>query len=352
MNVRPTVSSASDRPRFAADACLARLGQLGRRLSGFGGDEAARQLIDRACRANAWFTPADIRRAVQAIVSQLLQPEALASWLAGYPRVPSASLAASDGAVRAARRVRIVMAGNIPLVGFFDLLCVVASGHRAVVKPSAKDRPLMEWMAAELAALGFDVVTDDGRSDADAVIATGSDTAMRHFRMRYAGMPMLLRGHRQSAAVLSGEETPAQLAGLCDDIWAYSGLGCRSVAMLWLPEGYTPALTMPQMTQKYRNNYRQERALLEMTGQPFVDWGGAVGVAQREFPATLSRIACARYRTLAEVEAWLAAHDGELQCVVSSCVNHARRVDFGRAQLPGLTDYPDARDVMAFLEEL
>ena len=142
------------------------------------------------------------------------------------------------------------------------------------------------------------------------------------------------------------KENPYRLA---DDIWAYSGLGCRSVSLLFVPEGYDLRLRMPAVNEKYRNNYRQQKALLTMTGRPFRDLGSAVAVEERAFPAALSRIACSRYKTLGEVEAWLAQHDAELQCVVSECIACRRRVDFGHAQSPGLTDYPDDRDVIEFL---
>lgn len=285
---------------------------LGARLLGFGDDDATRAVIDSACRANGWFTPADIRRAVRAIACDMLQREKLEAWLADYPALPVAE----------PRRVLVVMAGNIPLVGFFDLLCVLVSGHGCLVKPSAKDSVLMEHVVGLLREIdpSAPVRLYDGTSPVDAVIATGSDNANRYFRAHYAGIPSLLRGSRQSVAVLSGRETPEQLAGLADDIWAYSGLGCRSVSLIFAPEGYEPALQMPPVNDKYINNYRQQCALLEMQGRPFVDLGCAVAVEQCAFPAALSRIAYAHYATLDEVAAWLAGHDGELQCVVTGCL--------------------------------
>ena len=266
---------------------------LGDRLKDFGGDAASRQVAERACRANGWFTPAEVCRAVRTLSRDMLQRPKLERWLAAYPALPAAR----------PLDVLVVMAGNIPLVGFFDLLCVVVAGHRCLVKPSAKD----------------------------------------------AGIPALLRGHRQSVAVLSGRETEAQLAGLADDIWAYSGLGCRNVSLVFLPEGAELRLRMPAVQAKYRNNYLQTRALLRMQGCPFVDLGAAVAVEQREFPRALSEIAYARYRSADEVAVWLAEHDAELQCVVTETLPHARRADFGRAQSPSLTDYPDNRDVLAWL---
>lgn len=313
---------------------------LGRRLADFGGDAPTQEVAERACRANGWFTPADVRRAVAAIADGMLRRDRLETWLAPYP-VP----------VAVPRRVLVVMAGNIPLVGFFDLLCVLAAGHRCLVKPSAKDRVLTEYLVGMLRELDPEVPVGfyDGSSPVDAVIATGSDNANRYFRAQYAGIPALLRGNRQSVAVLGGRETPAQLTALADDIWAYSGLGCRSVSLLFLPEGYDLQLRMPEVNVKYRNSYRQQKALLTMGGQPFRDLGAAVAVEERAFPAALSRINYSFYKSPAEVGAWLAAHDAGLQCVVSECIACRRRVDFGHAQSPGLTDYPDDRDVIEFL---
>lgn len=314
--------------------------ELGCRLRRFGEEDGTRRVVESACRENPWFTPADVRRAVAAICRQMLDRERLEAWLAHYPAPVSVK-----------RNVLVIMAGNIPLVGFFDLLCVLASGHRCWVKPSAKDRVLMRYVVGLLLAIepqAAVAVCDETRMP-DAVIATGGENANRYFRTRYGGIPALLRGNRQSVAVLSGRETEAQLAGLADDIWAYSGLGCRSVSLLFLPHGYEPIMEMPRVNDKYRNNYRQSKALLEMTGQPYRDLGGAVLVEQAEFPTVLSRIACVRYDSLQEVAAWLEAHDGQLQCVVTDCLPHSRRVGFGQAQSPALEDYPDDVDVMDFL---
>lgn len=317
---------------------------LGERLRTFGCNDATRCVIAEACAENGWFTPADIRRAVKALYDEMLREEALGQWLGLYPALPVAT----------PRRVLVVMAGNIPLVGFFDLLCVMASGHRCLVKPSAKDSVLMQYIIGQLRDIDPEAAVEryDGTSPVDAVIATGSDNANRYFRARYAGIPALLRGSRQSVAVLSGSESEAQLAGLADDIWAYSGLGCRNVSLLFLPEGYTPQLRTPPMHPGYRNNCRQARALLTMQHRPFQDWGDSVAVEQDDFPTMLSQIACTHYRTTDEVAAWLARHDERIQCVVTESLPHSRRVSFGQAQSPALTDYPDDRDVMAWLAEL
>ena len=318
--------------------------ELGKRLETFGRTAASQRIIEAAAAANPWFSAASITTAVEAIRTEMLQRDRLEAWLAPY-RLP----------VAAPKQVLVVMAGNIPLVGFFDLLCVSVSGHRCLVKPSSKDRVLLQFVLDELRAIdpALPVSLYEGSEAVDAVIATGSDNTNRYFRAAYAGLPALLRGSRQSVALLTGDETEAEREGLAEDIWLHNGLGCRNVSLLLLPEGYPfPDLRPPQLSDKYRNNYRQTRALLEMTGTPFLDLGGAVVVEQEGFPQALSALACRRYRTEAEALAWLAEHDREIQCVVARPIDHPRRVDFGAAQHPRLTDYPDAVDVIAFLERI
>lgn len=317
---------------------------LGRELADFGATQETATLIEAACRENGWFTSASIVAAVEAIRCEMLDRERLTAWLAPYA-VP----------VTKAKNILIIMAGNIPLVGFFDLLCVVASGHRAWVKPSSKDRVLLAYLIARLQAIDSELAIEfyDGVQLPDAVIATGSDNTNRYFRTHYQGIPALLRGSRQSVAVLAGDETEEELRGLAEDIWLHNGLGCRNVSLVMLPEGVEfPRLTIPDLHPKYRNNYRQTRALHLMTGRPFVDLDEALAVEQHHFPRALSEIAYSHYASRCEVEAWLSAHDRELQCVVSRCVEHSRRVDFGQAQHPRLMDYPDAVDVVAFLETI
>ena len=326
------------------NTCIEPFVKLGKRLETFGRTAASQRIIEAAAAANPWFSAASITTAVEAIRTEMLQRDRLEAWLAPY-RLP----------VAAPKRVLVVMAGNIPLVGFFDLLCVSVSGHRCLVKPSSKDRVLLQFVLDELRGIdpALPVSLYEGSEAVDAVIATGSDNTNRYFRAAYAGHPALLRGSRQSVALLTGDETEAERAGLAEDIWLHNGLGCRNVSLLLLPEGLPfPALRLPQLSDKYRNNYRQTRALLEMTGTPFLDLGGAVVVEQEGFPQALSALACRRYRTEAEALAWLAEHDREIQCVVARPIDHPRRVDFGAAQHPRLTDYPDAVDVIAFLERI
>lgn len=320
---------------------------MGERLATFGEDAASQGVIAQAVAENEWFTPQEIICAVDAIRSEMLHPDKLNDWLASY-----------DFSAAAPKRVAIIMAGNIPLVGFFDLLCVVASGHRAIVKPSGKDRVLMRHIIGLLRDIEPDVAVEEVDDDSlaasapDALIATGSDNSNRYFKSLFGDIPKLLRGNRHSVAILSGRESADELKGLESDIFLYSGLGCRNVSMLFVPRGYELTIEGSAANSKYRNNYLQNRALMTMSGERFVDTGSCLLTADGEFPAAISRVAVREYDDIREVEAWLAAHDEELQCVVTSSLQHSRAVPFGHAQHPRLTDYPDDRDVMKFLAEI
>ncbi|MBO5875791.1 MAG: aldehyde dehydrogenase [Alistipes sp.] len=318
---------------------------LGERLATFGEDAVSAAVIERAEEDNGWFTPADVRFAVRAIREQMLCPEKLEQWLALY--------GLPDKAPSKPHRVAIIMAGNIPLVGFFDLLCVVASGNHAAVKLSGKDRVLMEYVIEQLRDIEPNVAISEYVGERiDAVIATGSDNANRYFRSRFADVPSLLRGNRHSVAVLTGGESPEQMEALSEDVYRYSGLGCRNVSLIFAPEGLVIKLAKREVCPKYENNLRQTRALLRMGGVPYVESGCSLLTEGKEFSAQLSRINVLRYSSLEQVEAWLLSHEEELQCVVSEAIEHSRRVDFGAAQRPALTEYPDQRDVMRFLLDL
>lgn len=315
---------------------------LGDGLSRFGDDDRLRKAIDDAMAANEWFGENDIRHAADALRSRMLQREKIERWLAAYPAVSH----------HTPKRVAIIMAGNIPLVGFFDLMCVLASGNIPCVKYSGKDTPLMEYVVSLLREIesGLRIEYFEKGMAVDAVIATGGDSANLYFGSEFAAVPHLFRGSRHSVAVLSGDETEADLRGLADDIFMYSGLGCRNVSLVFVPRGYDLRLPTRRMCRGYHNNYLQCRALLAMRGIGFEDSGEAVFVrGAAEFPMSLSRINIAEYDTLDDVAEWLSANDGKLQCVVSSLAVHSRVVPFGQAQYPSLTDYPDDADVMEFL---
>lgn len=332
---------------------------LGERFVHFGEDAASRQAIADAIAANSWFSEREILHAVEALRTEMLAEDRLRAWLDSYPSLPVAT----------PRNILVVMAGNIPLVGFFDLLCVIASGNRCLVKPSSKDRVLMLYVIDSLREIEPSVAVElyDGCTAPDAVIATGSDNAVRHFQAEFGQLPMLLRGSRSSVAVLTGEESDDDLRALCNDIYMYSGLGCRNVSLIFTPEGYDIERLAEVMRTHdvsnagFLNNYRQRHAIVGMSGVAHTDLGHSLLIEECAFPTAISQINVARYSSLTEVAEWLTAHDSEIQCVACNdhrfrtkyapqCAPFNRATTLGTTQTPTLTAYPDALDVMEWAE--
>ena len=315
--------------------------ELGERLRRFGEDEQSQRVLAQAVADNEWFTAEDIHRAIDAICEEFLDREKLTAWVAQY---------AISAEVRS---VAIIMAGNIPLVGFFDMMCAEICGCETYVKPSSKDTVLTKYVIDTLRDISDDVHIFDYDSNAeyDMIIATGGAEAARYFRTRYASTPALIRGSRHSVAVLAGDESEQELRGLQDDIFTYNGLGCRNVSLIFLPRGMRLEINVPKMNPMYRGNYLHCKAMRSMMGQSFVDFGECIAVEERDFSSNISQINYCYYDDLAEVESWLVKNDEELQCIVSRALSHPRAVAFGRAQYPTLMDYADGVDVMKFLTE-
>ena len=330
---------------------------LGHRLTAFleTDSDAFAALAARAAVANPWFDLPNVRAALTGIAAMLRETE-LRAWLAAYD---AAALQPAQP-----QRVAVVMAGNIPLVGFHDLLCVLISGNTLLAKLASTDSVLPRWLVGELLRIepGF---TDrlefvDLVKDADIVIATGSDNTARYFEYYFARKPHLLRRNRTGCAVFSGYETPAELARLGDDIFRYYGLGCRNVANLLVPPDYDfrPLLDALQpwktvlLHNKYHNNYEYQRSLLLVNLAPHLDAGFLL---VREDPQPVSPISVLHYQTYdgkAELDARLAATREKTQVVVSAGGWLANSVSFGQAQQPGVSDYADGVDTLQFLTSL
>lgn len=308
---------------------------LGERLATFGKDEASARIIEDAVAENGWFTPRDILQAVDAIRSEMLDREPLTAWLSAYNRASSP------------KRVAVIMAGNIPLVGLFDLLCVIAAGHTCCVKPSSKDRVLMRYIIGLLREIEpairiEEYVTTDHY---DMAIATGGDDANTYFRNHFATTRTLLRGSRHSIAILDGTESREELRGLYTDITSYSGLGCRSVSMLFVPQGYTPKFeSQAAHNTKLVRNVQAMRATLTIEGVEHHDCGAFLMCKGEKFSNSLAVVTLREYDDIEDVRAWIKDNADGIQCVVSH-----HDIAFGRAQYPALTDYADGVDTMRFL---
>ena len=269
--------------------------------------------------------------------------------------------------------VAVVMAGNLPWVGLHDVLSVLLSGCRLLLKPSAKDRPLWEFWHRHLWPFPDQVrLADDLKgADFDAVIATGSDNTRRYFDYHFRHVPTLLRSHRISCAVLKGDESTAQLSGLWHDMLRYFGMGCRSVSVLWVPqhfdwarfidlgrrEGWHKCLE----NETYAHNYHYRKALFDMQGQAYQDGGcvlfeQAAGQAAPPRASGVASVAVQTYRRIDQAWAEIAAAGAEAwQCVVTeaemSLPKDFRRVPLGKAQCPTLFDYADGVSIPGFLRK-
>ena len=315
-------------------SCVEIFSQLGKELKSL-----PQSVIAEAERQNEWFC--QVPTAIEAIRKQMLDPDKIREWISLYPI-----------ASHTPKRVAIIMAGNIPAVGFADLMYTICSGNIPVVKYSSKDRVLMEYITKTLQNIEPQLVIEQytENSQVDAVIATGSDTAALHFRAMFGEIPTLVRGSRHSVAVLSGNESTEEIEKLSKDIFTYSGLGCRNVSLIFAPQGFDFKLSVPQMPQGYDNNYRHARALMTMQGIKFTDCNGALTVeSSAEFPRYISCINICRYNSIDDVKSWLADNKERVQCIVSAEKSISGAVDFGCAQYPALNDYADNVDVMNFL---
>ena len=299
-----------------------------------------------AYRQNAWFLPEFIDQAILQIREQFLDQSALEAWTTAYPSIPNEATNLKVG---------IVMAGNIPLVGFHDLLSTLIAGHTAVVKRSSKDQVLMDFMIASLIKIdpSFEaqISVQEQLKNCDAYIATGGNTAGNYFEYYFGKFPHIIRKNKTSIAILDGAETLSELAALADDCMLYYGMGCRNVTQIWVPEGYDfmPFLNALKKynylldQHKYKHNYDYQLALLMMGKKLYMDSGGVLMSENASPFAAISQIHYQQYK-LGTTPIF---NLDEIQCVVGK--NH---LPFGSLQKPHLSQYADGVDSLAFLSNL
>ncbi len=312
--------------------------------------QAFSDAINSAENHNNWFTKDNVKFAIKSW-SEVLTIEKLTAWLAPYHCHNLTP-----------KKVAIIMAGNIPLVGFHDFLAVLLTGHNVLIKQSSKDQlflPLIvKFLEAQDAAFAEHVTFTSGKLDNyDAVIATGSNNTARYFEHYFGNKPNIIRKNRTSVAVLTGNESKEQLEGLSDDIFRYFGLGCRNVSKLYVPENYDLNLIFGALykwkhlieDKKYTNNYDYNKAVYLMSEFDFLDNGFAM---LKKDEALVSPIASIFYEYYTDGKQLINKFKSELseqiQCIVASNVTEVE-VAFGTTQKPKLTDYADGVDTVDFL---
>ena len=315
--------------------------------------------IKKACESNGWFTPESIRNAIAGNVKNLTC-EKLETWLSGYKDKLNSS--------RESKNIGVVMAGNIPLVGFHDFMCVLIAGHSIQVKLSHDDRYLLPALAKLLCGIepGFAEkiqFTTERISHFDAVIATGSNNTSRYFEYYFGKYPHLIRKNRNSIAVLTGDESDEELAALADDIFMYFGLGCRSISKIFIPKGYDFSALQKAFAKylhfiehsKYGMNYSYYKAIYTMNPLQWNDLGNILLVEGSELSAPPAVLNYSFYTDIQEVAAYIDFMSNQLQCIVCSEKNRGGlrgTIPLGTAQTPNLNDYADNVDTLEFLLNL
>lgn len=309
-------------------------------------------ILEKAKAQNGWFTEENIKFSLQSW-GQALTEENLQKWTSRYKITETRS-----------KTVAIIMAGNIPLVGFHDFLSVLISGHKVLAKLSSNDKTLLPFLANYLTEIepefkDYIEFTDGKLQDFDAVIATGSNNTARYFDYYFGKYPSIIRKNRNSIAILTGNETEAELKNLGDDIFRYFGLGCRNVSKLYVPENYDFEKFFKAMyswkeiihNHKYINNYDYNKAVYLMDSLPLLDNEFLLLKEDSGFSSPISVVFYEKYASLENLSSELIEHSENIQCVVSNA-GWKNVIPFGKAQNPELWDYADGVDTVDFLSKL
>ena len=317
-------------------------------------NEQLQALIESEQQYNAWFTVENVTNAVKN-TGQMLNRHDLSKWLNAYQ--------ISEGEPK---KVGLILAGNIPLVGFHDVLCVLITGNYALIKASSQDARLLKYVLELLGDIEPDFLERYGfierLENFDAVIATGSNNTSRYFEYYFGKVPNIIRKNRSSAAVLTGNETSEQLHTLGHDIFDYFGLGCRNVSKLLVPKGYNFNLFFESIEvyndiinhHKYNNNYFYNKSIYLVNSDKHLDNDFLLLKEDTRLASPLAVMYFEYYDDLDAVEFKLNEEAEQIQCVVSAASLDIKSqvVDFGQSQQPKLWDYADGVDTMAFLSAL
>jgi hypothetical protein len=312
--------------------------------------------VDKAYMHNPWFIPGFVRYSFSAW-AEALQESKVRHWITKYGH--------HKGKSKKPLTVGLIMAGNIPLVGLHDLLCVYASGHNALIRLSSTDNILIPAVLGLLGAIDPGIkdrfrIVDSPLKNFDAVIATGSNNASRYFDYYFGKYPSIIRKNRNGIAVLTGNESDNELSSLADDIFMYYGLGCRSVSKIYLPEGYKVEKLFPYFSgygflanlHKYRNNYDYQKSILLINQVRHLDNGFLLVKQDASLISPVSVLNTEVYQSVGSLKAGLDLLKDQVQCTVSDCGDLDNVIPFGKSQFPEAWDYADGVDTLEFLLNL
>lgn len=310
---------------------------------------ALQEVIHKAYLYNAWFTPENTQKALQSIATEFLNKEKLEHWIAAYT-LPE---------IQTPKTIAIVAAGNIPMVAFHDILCILISGNRLQLKLSEKDKMLLPFLLALLVEIEPKfknlIAIQPKLENFDAIIATGSNTSAKHFEYYFSKYQHIIRRNRNSVAILTGTESEDELQNLGHDIFDYFGLGCRNVSKIFVPlnfdllklkNSFAVFSDLMQHTQ-YMNNLDYQRTIYLMNQIPMVDIDFINIVENTSLYSPISCLHFERYDTEEQLKTFLADEQENIQCVMGKGY-----LPFGKSQEPTLTDYADNIDTLNFIIQL
>lgn len=309
------------------------------------------QVLKKTEEENKWFTPSNVRHALKNICSMLSQiddcKDLLMSFYCNNPK-----------------RIAIIMAGNIPAVGFQDLLHTLLTGNHVICKLSKNDSVIIPFLIDTLIQYcpnitNYISISEQNIKPFDAVIATGSNNTSRYFQYYFSKYPHIIRKNRNSIAVISGQETIEELKLLADDVFIYFGLGCRNVSALFVPKDYDftnviiafKAYSFLSNHHKYISNYEYYHAVFVLNNIPFINGNFFLITQQQSIQSPPSVLYFQYYQSIEEVQNYISAHKDDIQCVVSS-IPEIKSIPFGSTQKVGLLDFADGINTLEFLKSL
>lgn len=326
--------------------------ELGQKLKQKLNESDFDSVINAVKSENAWFIEKNVRKCLANISEGFLDKSTLDNFLKNY--AVNKNLSPS--------KIGMILAGNIPAVGFQDLIYVLLSGNIALLKLSASDKVLMNFLINEMLGINPEIKNHikivERLNDAEAFIATGSDNSARYFDYYFKNKPSIIRKNRSSVAVLDNETTKDQLFSLGNDIFDYFGLGCRNVSKLYVPEAYDfnnffeaiEPFGEVFMHHKYKNNYDYNYSVLLLNQANFLNNGFVNLLKSDQLVSPISVIHYETYQDITDLNSKLESQSDKIQCIVSQSLGINKKVlDFGESQKPTLFDFADDVDVMKFL---
>ena len=318
--------------------------------------EKFKDLLSLSQSHNGWFTPEQVYFSVESW-AKALKEDNLNKWLSAYPFD-----CAQDN--KTVKTIGLILAGNIPLVGFHDFLSVLITGHKVLVKASSNDQHLIAFLADYLISIepklsDYISFTDGKLENFDAIIATGSNNTARYFEFYFKDKLSIIRKNRNSVAVLNGNESHEDLVNLGEDIFRYFGLGCRNVSKLFVPKNYNfdaffkaiYAYKDVIFYEKYSNNYDYNKAVFLMSNFNLLDNEFLTLKEDTSYASPISSVFYEYFEDIDVLQKRLESESDQIQCVVSNNLI-PNSISFGQTQQPKLWDYADNVDTLRFLISL